>query len=154
MFSRTFITVLMTALTVLCPFLPCEECCGGCGVRGTSEIGIYDAPVLSECESDCCCSYRTEDPSGESSGRSNKSLPGGGKLLNCFCGGAVVLAPVDLPDPESFSHFVDRSADSCCLAADLRVYRGITAWNGAGGYHFPPLIDGKGVCIFTGTFLL
>ena len=193
---RPLATVLMTVLTVLCPFLPCEECCSGCDVEGDQvRVGSIDSSEVDVC---CdCCSTAQQQVDGKRLGRKtdeqvtlrdsrqepcwlpsasvlNDSIPGdcdtgdcdtgdkspgrrcpsSGKLLNCFCGGAVLFSSIDLPDGDSFSTFIDRSIHTPRLPVELQACCGTGAYSRQGSTHFPPLIVGRSLCVITGTWLL
>lgn len=109
MVSRKLISILMAALTLLCPCFPCGECCASSETakrfpsdelelaaersdveEAQSALGVALTPSNSSCHA--CCQSRQpfvakRQPREYSS---DSKCPAEKKPLNCFCGGAVV----------------------------------------------------------------
>lgn len=139
-------TIVVTALTLLCPYLPCGECMDGC-VDGLVVNASEDPTSL---DSRCCSTC--ESVEGQRS-PVERECPNNGQQRTCFCGGAVVNAPVACPD------FTDSEYLPVCLIFDIhRPQVSAVLLNLVfapdPGWHFPPLASGRDICILSSSYLL
>ena len=143
---RVFLTLLMLAQAMACPFLHCGECQGACA---------FDSVDSVQTDSNCC---ETEShPSHHLDGGRERSeepqCPDHGKCVDCLCGGAIRAEHVKCPD---------MIGDSLCLvlpdgfysATRLACSTDAAHLACAGPVHFPPLVSGRRVCALTQTYLL
>lgn len=143
MLTRQLVTVVTIALTLLCPYLPCGECCAACDPETTAEIPVEDSKVHS-----CCGTCESRHPE---EAPVDRECPVGGKLLNCFCGGAVVPSSVDCPDADhSGFHPLWLDIDALRPLYQLRQTTQATHF----GSHFPPLAMGRDIRNLVVSYLL
>lgn len=146
MFARQSIIVCMTALVLLCPYLPCGECRDACGV-GTVEVQVEVAPEVYS----CCRNCESDDPRPAPV---DQECPLGGKLLNCFCGGAVVASSVECPDVDHAVFDLIPHGIVHAIAANPASLLCQTARAPVSGRHFPPLASGRDIRDLTVSYLL
>jgi len=149
---RVFLTLLMLAQAIACPFLHCGECQGACAFR------CVDA----DHQDDGCCET-------ESSVESHSHLTVGSEPLNntpsvpecpdheeavdCLCGGAIRAEQVKCPDATAFGLFLvlpDGFYSEAFLSQAIESRRLACI----GSVHFPPLTTGRRICALTQTWLL
>ncbi|MEZ6049624.1 MAG: hypothetical protein R3C11_29395 [Planctomycetaceae bacterium] len=80
--------------------------------------------------------------------------PAKGKVLSCFCGGAVVVATVGCPDPTmfGFSELFLPVTSFATSAGTFRWFRSHGDYDSGG--HFPPTASGRDICTLANCYLL
>lgn len=146
MFARQSIVVCMAALVLLCPYLPCRERCDACGL-GVAEAYVDESPEAHSCCSHCELDRPRPAPVGE-------ECPLGGKLLNCFCGGAVVARSVECPDVDHAVFDLIPHGLAPALATHPMGLHLQTARAPDSGCHFPPLASGRDIRDLAVSYLL
>lgn len=143
---RVFLTLLMLAQAMACPFLHCGECQGACA---------FNSADSAQDDRGCCEteSHPAEHLDAPREHPEKPQCPDHGKCVDCLCGGAIRAEHVKCPDlipgaiclvlPDGFSSELRLAcaADSACLAC-------------SGPVHFPSLISGRHVCVLTQTYRL
>lgn len=137
------ITLLATALPLLCPYLPCRQC----PVAHGESVAIAAVAVEQDHCCDACGSSADEpDPQPE-------RCPDGCQLLNCFCGGAVVSSTVELSSPHHAINVwaISLEGGGAPIASQL-------ARTGErppdSGRHFSSLRSGREIRVLASSFLL
>lgn len=149
---RVFLTLLMLAQAMACPFLHCGECQGACAIQC----------LETEHKDDDCCrlefsvgshSHLPDSCEFPDSSPNAPECPDHDGGVDCLCGGAIRAEQVKCPDATSFGLLLilpdalyqgtglPQTVESCGLAC-------------ANSVHFPPLVTGRRVCILTRTWLL
>lgn len=146
MFTRQSIAVCMTAMVLLCPYLPCRERCDGCGLGGT-EVQVDETPEALS----CCRSCESEQPHPAPV---PEECPAGGKLLNCFCGGAVVAPLVECPNIDDATFNLIPHGIVHAFAKNPPVLLCQSARAPDSGCHFPPLASGRDIRDLAVSYLL
>lgn len=145
MFVRQCIVVGMTALVLLCPYLPCGECRDACGA------GMVDAPPESPANPACC---RDCAPDESPAPPAEPDCPLGGKLLNCFCGGAVVAPGAECPDVDhAVFELIPHGAVHAIAMPAVDLLRQ-SARAPDSGCHFPPTASGREIRDLVDSYLL
>jgi len=149
---RVFVTLLMLAQAMACPFLHCGECQGACAIRCVGadheDGGCSEAESSDESHSHLPVSCETPGSIPNA-----PEFPDHDGSADCLCGGAIRTEQVKCPDTISFGLFLILP-DAFYLGT--RPPQTIEARSLActGSVHFPPLITGRRVCILTQTWLL
>ena len=143
MTARVFVTLLMLAQVMACPFLDCGECRGACAVAQC---------VVADNGCDDCCQSEAAVCEHESVPCRDSDCPDNPGPLDCLCGGAVQADSVECPDllagGESLALPDVELSDARLLVVAAEEFRT------DGCPHFPPLISGMSVCALTQTYLL
>lgn len=146
MFSHQLVIAVITFLTLVCPYLPCGECCDACAAEIVEVEMDEHASVL------CCEGCRPEQQPAKK--LPNQECPEGGKSLTCFCGGAVVPPSVECPDLERLFFaplgLGDVSHDQLVTSVEHHIETRDLRQSG----HFPPLISGRDLRILAASYLL
>ncbi len=141
MFGRRITAVFMTALVLLCPFLPCGECCGVCLATETVQSESDGLERCGHCKAH-----------GEREVPNEHECPNETKTLNCFCGGAILPAGTDCPglnQTVSFDGLV--IIDAVTVKTQLALLSRTLPPNRC---HFPPFASGRDLCVLAGSYLL
>lgn len=139
-------TIVVTALTLLCPYLPCGKCCEGCVDGMVAKAPEEPASIDNACCSTCESVVHEHSPV-------QSECPNEGKLLTCFCGGAVVTAPIDCPDLTD-SEFLPISRILDLHRPQVSAVRLNLVLAPDAGCHFPPLASGRDICNLSSSYLL
>ncbi len=141
---RGFVTIIMTAQVLLCPFLPCGECCGMCPAAESAPVN-YDSALPA-----CCDQCRIHE---EHQTPDDQPCPAGNRLLNCFCGGAILAAGTECSESEEpLTDMWFLTVDSDTLTRLAMLSRSGT--QSANTSHIPPGAFGRDLCALIGAYLL
>lgn len=143
MTTRVFVTLLMLAQVMACPFLDCGECRGACAVASAESDSVCD----NCCESESAVCAHETDPCDD------PVCPDNPGPLDCLCGGAVQAAAVVCPDLLAGGEFLTLP-EAALTHSPLVVAAASNELAVEGCPHFPPLISGTLVCALTQTYLL
>lgn len=140
MIAHRFISVVMTALLLACPFLDCGKCWGMC-------------PVQAALDSDCCHHDHDAPCDEDSDAPGRHGCPNACNEVDCICDGAIVPDVTRCSDRDVDNGFFAAPAIHGCItpqltalyAQDQSLYR---------GSHFPPLLSGRDICTLVGSHLL
>lgn len=143
MTSRIYVTLLMLAQVMACPFLDCGECRGMCAAA----CAVVDDACDECCESESAVCEHETDPCDD------PGCPDNPGPLDCLCGGAVQAAAVECPDLLAGGEFLTLP-EAALTHSTLVVAAASGELNVEGCPHFPPLITGTSVCALTQTYLL
>ncbi len=143
---RVFLTLLMLAQAMACPFLHCGECQGACAFNSADSTQADRGC----CETESQTSEHLDSPREHSE---EPQCPDHGRCVDCLCGGAIRAEHVKCPDlipaalcvvlPDGFSSELRLA----CAAESARLAC-------SGPVHFPSLNSGRHVCVLTQTYLL
>lgn len=163
MFARQVITTVMTALVLVCPYLPCEDGCDGSDelLQAMRRVESVESEPdmggeLEKADGPACCCHRPPEqpPRPPQQAPCGQDCPRGDRLLNCFCGGALVAPGVDCPGLDAGADIlptmtVDSMAAPRSLEQFLREARAPDA-----SCHFPRGATGRTIREFAASFLL
>lgn len=142
MFARRFISLVMTALVLACPFCDCGECCGMCSPAECVLPDGCDEAVEKVCG--CGCGEEAQLPCDHDDSDNSKHF-------DCFCNGAVLSDATDCPDHDSHDGLV-----AVVVMDGLRQFTGTQNFHPSFTHrsHFPPLLSGRDICTLLGSHLL
>ena len=147
MFPRNFIIVAMTAMALLCPSLPCGECCATCPVVDLDVVENLSHSGM------CCghCQANDEKETFEHHSPLKHECPVGSEIVDCFCGGAVLASAVECPAQLLGVAFLSPLFDVNVLSLTKLSQPEFFSPNRC---HFPTLSCGQDLCALIGSYLI
>ena len=145
MFSRKFISVLMTAIVLACPFVDGGECCGMCSPDSAAEI----AEIQSSHGHGCDCSG--DDDNTPILPGPGHDCPDGCHDSDCVCSGAVLAESTKCPNRDDV---LVASAYTLVMFTSPSFAQDTAATFMCRGCHFPPLIVGRDIRTLVASYLL
>lgn len=144
--GRHIITIIMTALALLCPSFPCGECSATCPVRNVAET---EANIESNesCCGRCQDSNEHQVPIGECPSDCEQ-------VLNCFCGGAILPTGTVCPglgEIDVTASLLSSASESIQAQIALHAQSMLFSSNRC---SFPSFASGRDLCALTGSYLL
>jgi hypothetical protein len=146
---RVFVTLLMLAQAIACPFLHCGACQGA---------GAYNCVETHQDDAECCAARAGTDHSATDRSTADHipktpDCPDDHGPMDCLCGGAIRAEHVECPDVIAGSLFLIMP-DAFHSGSHLPYSTESRYCTSARSVHFPPLITGRRICALTQTYLL
>lgn len=146
---RVFVTLLMLAQAIACPFLHCGECQGACA---------FSCVETHQDDVECCATRERADHSATDHTTTDHipetpDCPDEHGPMDCLCGGAIRAEHVECPDVIAGNLFLFMR--DALHSGEYPPYSTESRYcTSAGSVHFPPLISGRRICALTQTYLI